>query len=137
MGSPDPGGTAEDADPKQVILVVDDEPAVRATLAAMLTHHGYDPRAVGCGADAVEACRGGGVAAAILDVRMPGMDGLATLDALRMIAPTLPCEFVSGDTGKYTARELLNRGAAAVLPKPVSLADLGRAVSEALAGSVD
>lgn len=67
----------------------------------------------------------------MLDVRMPGMDGPATLDALRAVDPGLPCVFVSGQSG-YSDGELLAHGAAAVLAKPVGLEELGRAVAGAV-----
>ncbi|MBN9118483.1 MAG: response regulator [Planctomycetes bacterium] len=116
------------------VLVVDDESAVRLTLAAMLAHHGYEPVLAAGGAEAVELCRArtGTVAAVVLDVRMPGMDGPATLDALRALEPALPCVFVSGEN-KYADTELLARGAVTVLVKPVGLEEFGRAVTAAIA----
>lgn len=120
-----------------VILVVDDETAVRNVLGAMLTCLGYIPLLASGGAEGVELLRAqeGGVAAAVLDVRMPGMDGPATMDALRQHAPDLPCVFVSGETGKYTVNELLARGASDVLGKPVAMGRLGHALAAA-AGAV-
>ncbi len=117
-----------------VVLVVDDESAVRRTLAAMLAHLGYVPRPASGGEQAVAEYHAGRaeIAAVLLDVRMPGLDGPATLDALRALDPDLPCVFVSGHTGVYTADELLGRGAAAVLSKPVGLDDLGAALAVAI-----
>ncbi len=119
------------------VLVVDDESAVRRTLAAMVAGLGYAALSAAGGAQAVEACRAGRVeiVAAVLDVRMPGLDGPATLDALRALDPALPCVFVTGDTGPYTADELLARGAAAVLSKPVDLATLGAALAGSIASA--
>lgn len=116
------------------VLVVDDEPEVRAALTAMLAHHGYEPIAAASGLEAVAACqtRLNDIAAAVLDVRMPEMDGPATLDALRAIAPQLPCVFVSGYIGDYTESDLLARGGFAVLGKPVTLAQLGNTIAAAL-----
>jgi CheY-like chemotaxis protein len=116
------------------VLVVDDETAVRRTLGAMLRCHGYEPIPAKGGAEAVEVCRAraGELVGAVVDVRMPGMDGPATLDALRAVRPDLPCVFVSGDAGDYSVGELLARGASAVLAKPVRLEELGRAVADAL-----
>jgi CheY-like chemotaxis protein len=120
------------------VLVVDDESGVRLTLAAMLAHHGYEPLPVANGEEAVTECRVrlSGVAAVVLDVRMPGMDGPTTLDALRTLVPQLPCVFVSGYTGDYTEADLLARGGATVLGKPVALNQLGIAVAAAI-GHVD
>ena len=121
-------------DERPTVLLVDDESAVRHTLTAMLSYHGYEPLPARGGAEAVEACRerGGRVAAAVLDVRMPGMDGPATLDALRVIDPLLPCVFLTGEAGDHSEHALHARGAAAVLSKPVRLAALGEAVAAAI-----
>ncbi len=114
-------------DQRPAVLVADDEPGVREILAAMVARLGYAPRLAAGGFQAVEVYRAGGtpVVAAVLDVQMPGMDGPATLDALRALDPALPCVFVSGDTDPYPAADLLARGAAAVLSKPFTLGDLG------------
>src|SRR5687767_15485011 len=86
------------------VLVVDDDSVVRQVLAAMLASEGYEPLPVSGGDEAVAVCRSRprAVAAAVLDVKMPGMDGPATLDALLALAPGLPCVFVSGHTGDYS-----------------------------------
>ena len=111
---------------RPAVLVVDDSTSVRAVLGAMLASHGFDPRPASSGEQGVEMYRiaAGQIVAAVLDVQMPGMDGPATLDALRQLAPGLPCVFVTGDSGVYSERDLLERGAAAVLTKPVSPAYL-------------
>ncbi len=116
------------------VLVVDDDSTVRLVLAAMLAHHGYEAIPAADGDEAVAVCqaRTGGVAAAVLDVRMPGMDGPATLDALREVVPGLPCVFVSGHTGDYSETDLLAHGGSVVLAKPVAAAQLGDAVAAAI-----
>lgn len=60
----------------------------------------------------------------LLDVRMPGLDGLETLDALRKRDPEVRACFMSGDTGSYEPDELVQRGAAHVIAKPFLLNDL-------------
>ena len=122
------------ADSRPAVLVVDDDSVVRQTLVAMLAHRGYEPLPAADGDEAVVVCRArpGGVAAAVLDVRMPGMDGPATLDALRALVPGLPCVFVSGHSGEYSESDLLARGGNAVLDKPVASAQLGDAVAAAI-----
>jgi DNA-binding NarL/FixJ family response regulator len=56
---------------------------------------------------------------------MPGLDGPQTLKRLRQLAPRLRCCFLSGDTGHYTAHELLALGPEAVLEKPFRLDNIG------------
>jgi CheY-like chemotaxis protein len=108
------------------VLVVDDNEAVRATLEIGLRASGF----------AVWLTPGGraGVAAylkhrpaidvVLLDVRMPDWDGPETLAAIRALDPGVPCCFMSGDTGCYTAEDLLGLGAVAVFQKPFGLGEL-------------
>ena len=70
----------------------------------------------------------------MVDVRMPGMDGPAALDALRGVRPDLPCLFLTGGSG-YTGADLAGRGAG-VATKPVSLAALGAALAAATGAAV-
>ncbi len=109
-----------------VILVVDDDPSVLEVLGAMLGWLGYTPLLVSDGAKGVELLRAnpGSIAAALLDVLMPGMDGPATMDSLHALEPNLPCVFISGETGLYTMSALTARGGFKVLRKPVKLEDL-------------
>jgi CheY-like chemotaxis protein len=115
-----------------VVLVVDDDAAVRGVLVGMAHRLGYDPVAADGGEDAVAllAIHLGDVAAVLLDVEMPGLDGPASLAALRALAPGLPCVFVTGYSPRHAAGDLAGLGAT-VLAKPVRLADLGRALDDA------
>jgi FixJ family two-component response regulator len=119
---------------KPVVLVVDDEPAVRRTLCAILAFCGYEPRPFGGGAAAVESLRQdpGRAVAAVVDVRMPAMDGPATVAAFRAIAPSLPCVFLTGDAGEYTLEHLRACGACAVLEKPIRVSELGEVMGKAI-----
>lgn len=105
---------------RPVILVVEDEPAVLKMLDLALRHYGFSVKLAACGREAVELYRDHyrDIALVLLDVQMPDMDGPATLVALKEINPGLPCCFMSGHTGKYSTRELLDLGAAHVLMKP-------------------
>ncbi len=70
------------------LLAVDDDPTVRSFVRALLTDAGYDVREAHSGADALEACRATVPDLILLDVAMPGMDGIATCAALRSLAAT-------------------------------------------------
>jgi CheY-like chemotaxis protein len=65
----------------------------------------------------------------VLDVRMPGLDGLQTLSALEEVDSRVRCCFMSGDTGTYTRRELLRPSVVHVLTKPFRLAELEEIVA--------
>jgi CheY-like chemotaxis protein/anti-sigma regulatory factor (Ser/Thr protein kinase) len=120
---------------KPGVLVVDDEPHVRQLLELVLSRAGFSVWSAGGGRAAVEFYRQNQslLGLVLLDVRMPGLDGPATLAALRQINPHIRALFVSGHTGEYTPESLLAMGAEAILHKPFDLAEVCRAVGRALA----
>jgi CheY-like chemotaxis protein len=67
---------------KGTILVVDDEEIMREILETLLTREGYDVRLATSGAEGLELARALPFDAAIVDIMMPGLDGIATLDDL-------------------------------------------------------
>lgn len=114
---------------KPVVLVVEDDQAVGKMLDLALRLHGFVVRLAANGREAVELYREHhlNIALVLLDVQMFGMDGPATLAAIQTINPEVQCCFMSGHMGKYSAGDLLDMGAAHVLPKPfVSLSLLIR-----------
>src|SRR5262249_31712157 len=64
------------------ILVVDDEEIMREILETLLTREGYEVRLAASGAEGLELARAVPFDAAIVDIMMPGLDGIATLDEL-------------------------------------------------------
>ncbi|MDY3559162.1 response regulator [Gemmata sp. JC673] len=115
-----------------LILVIDDEAIVRNVLAKLAEHLGYRVTTASSGAEAVEMCQKETPTAVILDVRMPELDGPATLDALRHTNPDLPCVFVSGNPSPYTVEELLARGKTAFVNKPAALSQLEAAFARVI-----
>jgi CheY-like chemotaxis protein len=114
---------------KPEILVVEDEAGVRTMLDLALRHYGFAVRLASSSQEAVELYERHhrGIAVVLLDVQMDGLDGPATLAALKKIDPDVRCCFMSGHTGKYSTEELLRMGGSHVLPKPfVSLSLLSR-----------
>jgi PAS domain S-box-containing protein len=81
-----------------VVLLVDDDPAVRGPVARILRRNGFDVLEAGGGTEALElwSRRGSAVAAAVLDVVMPGMTGPSLLRELRRRRPGLPGLLVTG-----------------------------------------
>jgi CheY-like chemotaxis protein len=114
---------------KPVVLVVEDDKAVGMMLDLALRDYGFVVRLAASGSEAVELYREHhqSIALVLMDVQMLGMDGPATLAAIQTVNPEVPCCFMSGHTGKYSTKELLDMGAAHVLSKPfVSLSQLTR-----------
>ncbi len=130
-GAPRPSQQApESPGRKPGILVADDEPLVREVLEVGLDRAGFQVWAVSDGWQVLilyERLRQE-VAAVLLDVCMPGLDGPETLNALRRVDPGVRCCFMSGNLGNYTTTQLLERGAAQVFAKPFQLEELAEAL---------
>jgi len=130
---PDEKSQADAAEPtirqrcaKPGVLVVDDEHLVRILLQMGLERDGFEVWLARNGREAIDIYRRhtDEIAVVLLDVHMPGLDGLQTLEVLRDLNPEVLVCFMSGDTGVCESDELLQRGAAQVLAKPFHLDDL-------------
>jgi len=123
------------AEPK-TILVVDDEPSVREVLVAYFQHEyvprGYAVETAGDGAAAVEAVRRRRPALVLLDIEMPGMDGVAALKGIHAIDPKIPVIMVTGNESTRVAGEVIKDGAFSYLPKPVKIQYLDHLVAAVL-----
>jgi CheY-like chemotaxis protein len=114
------------------VLVVEENPLVRAVVASLLRQAGYSVVEAASGPEALAACRPGGFALALVDVGMEGMSGPETLAALRRLDGALRVVLMSG--GGYAPEEVLALGADAYLAKPFAPGELLAAVS-GLAGT--
>jgi DNA-binding NtrC family response regulator len=103
---------------------VDDERAVRTALRVNLTKGGYDVRLAETGAEALAMLEAAQPDAVITDVRMPGMNGLALLEAVQARAPGLPVVVMTGHGSVQSAVEAMQAGAANYIIKPVSRDEL-------------
>jgi len=100
------------------ILVVDDEPDVRAILVACLAAAGFETQEAGDGDEAVTAVRAGRPAVILLDVAMPRRGGLETLPELKRIAPEVPIVMCTAYMDVQTAVRAMQLGAYDYLTKP-------------------
>jgi len=78
------------------ILVIDDEPGVRTALQAILQDEGFAVRTAESGEDGVALANSEPFDAVLLDVWLPGIDGLETLTRLRQTLPDLEVVMISG-----------------------------------------
>jgi two-component system nitrogen regulation response regulator NtrX len=103
------------------ILVVDDEPGVRAALEGILRDEGFAVTTVGSGEEALRAVEGSPFDAVLLDVWLPGKDGLETLMELRDRGCDLEVVMISGHGTIETAVRATKLGAFDFVEKPLSL----------------
>jgi two-component system nitrogen regulation response regulator NtrX len=106
---------------KPTILIVDDEPGVRTALAGVLRDEGYEVEAVASGEACLERLTRGSVDLVVLDVWLPGMDGLATLARLRERQVDAQVVLISGHGNIESAVRAIKLGAFDFVEKPLSL----------------
>jgi two-component system nitrogen regulation response regulator NtrX len=106
---------------KPTILIVDDEPGVRTALGGVLSDEGYEVEAVASGEACLERLTRGPVDLIILDVWLPGMDGLATLARLRERQVDAQIVLISGHGNIESAVRAIKLGAFDFVEKPLSL----------------
>jgi two-component system nitrogen regulation response regulator NtrX len=106
---------------KRRVLVIDDERAIRQTLAQVLTDEGYDVETAADGVDGLDRLRREHFDVAFLDVWLKDKDGLAILADLGDKSATLPIVMISGHANVETAVKAVKSGAYDFLEKPLSL----------------
>jgi len=108
------------------ILVVDDEESVRRVLVEFLQKHGFAASAAEDGVTALTMIRRLQPEVVLLDICMPGLDGIETLKRLKSEAPRTAVIMISGEADLRIALESLDHGAYDFIQKPLDLAYLER-----------
>src|SRR5215210_6937011 len=103
------------------ILIVDDEPGVRSALSGVLRDEGYDVEAAETGEIALEKLGRQTYDVVVLDVWLPGMDGLATLARMRERQIDSQVVIISGHGNIESAVRAIKMGAFDFVEKPLSL----------------
>jgi len=117
---------------KPTILIVDDEPGVRSALGGVLRDEGYAVEAVASGEECLERVTQGAVDLIMLDVWLPGMDGLATFARLRERQVDAQVVIISGHGSIESAVRAIKMGAFDFVEKPLSLDKTVLVVANAL-----
>jgi two-component system response regulator PilR (NtrC family) len=100
------------------ILVIDDEEIMREILETLLSREGYDVRLASSGAEGLEMARALPFDAAIVDIMMPGLDGIATLDELKRIDEDLNVIIITAYASVESAISSMKTGAFDYVTKP-------------------
>jgi CheY-like chemotaxis protein len=116
------------------VLVVDDEPSVRAVARRMLEARGLEVLLAPDGATALAITeqRAADLTAVLLDLAMPGLDGDRVFDGLRRIRADLPVVFVSGHGAEALERRVAGRAHVSAVAKPFQSDALFHQIDEAI-----
>jgi DNA-binding response OmpR family regulator len=106
------------------VLVIDDEPNILRFLSRALRGHGFCVDCASDGLRGLELLRGGGYGLVVLDLLMPGVDGIATLKQIMGTHPEQPVMVLSALTDVESKVRCLELGAADYVTKPFALAEL-------------
>jgi DNA-binding NtrC family response regulator len=114
------------------ILVADDDAVARELLAEVLTREGYRVRAAAGGAEAIALAEREVFDVALIDLRMPDVDGLAVLARIRRLDPAPPVFILTAFAAIETAIEAIRQGAYDYLSKPFRVDEIKLAVRRVL-----
>ena len=119
------------------ILVVDDEPAIRRSLSEILIREGYSVVTAHDGIGAVEKFRTGSYGLIILDLKMPGIDGMEVLKQVKETHPDTQVVIITGDGTVPGAVEAMKMGAFDYVLKPFSMEVMESIVMRVFSNNTD
>ncbi len=102
------------------VLIVDDEELIRESVAGILMDEGFDPIPVASAKDAFPVLEAQEIDLVLLDIWMPGMDGMEALSFIKEQYPTVPVIMISGHGNIETAVQATKKGAFDFIEKPPS-----------------
>jgi DNA-binding NtrC family response regulator len=102
------------------ILITDDDRSCREALREIMEPQGFHTLLASSGEEAVDIVRDEPVHLALLDMHMPTLTGLETLQLVRQVNAMLPCILVTADASERLMRQAIQARAYSVIPKPVS-----------------
>jgi CheY-like chemotaxis protein len=102
------------------ILITDDDTGCREALREVVELQGFHTLLASSGEEAVDIVRGAPVHLVLLDMHMPTLTGLETLQLVRQINDALPCILVTGDADDSLFRRAIQAQVYSVIPKPIN-----------------
>jgi DNA-binding NtrC family response regulator len=114
------------------ILIVDDDQSVRKVLTTILEDEGYTVESVGTAKKAIERARRKCYNLALIDIRLPDIEGIELLTKMRGTTPKMRKVIITGYPTLQNAVEAVNRGADAYILKPFDMRNVLRTIEEEL-----
>jgi DNA-binding NtrC family response regulator len=113
-------------------LVVDDDESIRKVLAAVLEEKGYFVDTAETGNEAIQKTRRNFYNLALIDIRLPDMEGTTLLGEMRVTVPAMVRIIVTGYPSLANAMAAVNRGADAYILKPLVMENVLKTIKEHL-----
>jgi len=121
------------AEPKKKrILIVEDEESVRDSLREWLVEDGYEVECTATGEEALERIKSEDFGFIVLDLRLPGIDGLQVFERAKALRPGTKGVIITAYPSKESYEKAKSLGILDFLPKPFSVPDLERIIGKAL-----
>jgi DNA-binding response OmpR family regulator len=120
---------------KPRVLIVEDEKILAEAACLYLTRHGYPTRMTHSGEEALAVLEDARPDVAILDVKLPGIDGFEVLRRLRVRSPSTEVVMMTAYSSDRARAEAMKHGVFHYLSKPVDLEELCAVVDRALAAA--
>ena len=114
------------------ILVVDDDESIRTVLATVLEEKGYTVDTAGSGNEGIEKTKTSFYNLALVDIRLPDMEGTQVLAKMKETAPEIRKIIITGYPSVQNAVDALNKGAHAYIMKPFDMDNVLRTIEEQL-----
>jgi DNA-binding NtrC family response regulator len=114
------------------VLIVDDDESIRKALTAVLEEEGYAVDTAQSGKEAIDKCGANFYNLALIDIRLPDMEGTELLNAMRQDMPPMVKIIVTGYPSLSNAIEAVNKGADAYLLKPLAMDEVLKTIREHL-----
>ena len=119
-------------DEKESILIVDDDKSTCRSLALILGKKGYETGTAGTGREALEKAKGRFFNVALLDIKLPDVEGVELLAPLKKMHPDMIVLMITGHASLESAVRTSLEGALAYITKPLNMDSVLTAVREAL-----
>jgi CheY-like chemotaxis protein len=103
------------------VLVVDDDRRMVKTICDILQYKGYETEHAYCGEEAMEKAKEDGLDCVLMDLKMPGIDGIETLKIIKELKRDLPVILMSAYATMEQTEEAKREGAHALLSKPIDI----------------
>jgi signal transduction histidine kinase len=123
----------EEMNRKESILIVDDDESSHRSLTLIFGRKGYETETAGTGREAIEKAQRRFFNLALLDIKLPDMQGLELLAPLKHLHPDMLVIMVTAYASTKTAIRAMNEGASAYITKPLDMDEVLATVNQALA----